>query len=113
MVIPSTPGLPLFLRTRFHAISRFSRLHASSINCSAEAGLSGVGFAVDGSALEKPPERASPSRAGSKATEQWIFCRLPFMSRQSYLPLPIVRAFSHRFRLGLSVAPPSGVAVPH
>src|SRR6516165_6408570 len=44
--------------------------------------------------------------AGSKASEYWIFCRIPLMSRQSYLPLPIVRAFGHRFRLGLSVAPP-------
>src|SRR5271165_7018892 len=113
MVIPSTPGPPLFLRTRFHAVSRFSRLHASSINCSAEAGLSDVGSAADGSALGEPQGRASPSPAGSKATDQWIFCRFPFMSRQSYLPLPIVRAFSHRFRLGLSVAPPSGVGVPH
>src|SRR5271157_3094830 len=51
--------------------------------------------------------------AGSKATEQWVFCRFPFMSRQSYLPLPIVRAFSRRSRLGLSVAPPSGIGVPH
>lgn len=31
------------------------------------------------------------------------------MSCQSYLPLPIVRAFSHRSRLGLSVAPPFGL----
>ena len=50
MVIPSTPGLPLFLRTRFHALSRFSRSHTSSISCSAEAGLSGAGFATSGSA---------------------------------------------------------------
>jgi len=35
------------------------------------------------------------------------------MSRQSYLPLPIVRAFGHRSRLGLSVAPPFGLGVPH
>ena len=28
---------------------------------------------------------------------------------QSYLPLPIVRAFTHRSRLGLSVAPPFGL----
>src|SRR6516162_7232513 len=35
------------------------------------------------------------------------------MSRQSYLPLPLVRAFGHRFRLGLSVAPPFGLGVPH
>src|SRR6516165_4509577 len=75
MVIPSTPALPLFLRTRFHAVSRFSRLHTSSISCSAEAGLSGVGFAADGSALAELPEKASPSPAGSKATEEWVFCR--------------------------------------
>jgi hypothetical protein len=31
------------------------------------------------------------------------------MSYQSYLPLPIVRAFGHRSRLGLSVAPPFGL----
>src|SRR5215831_5765721 len=31
------------------------------------------------------------------------------MSCQSYSPLPIVRAFEHRFRLGLSVAPPFGL----
>ena len=35
--------------------------------------------------------------AGSKASEYWIFCRLPIMSRRSYFPLPIVRAFAHRF----------------
>src|ERR1022692_4688324 len=47
MVIPSTPGPPLLLRTRFHALSRFSRSHTSSINCSAKAGLSGAGFAIN------------------------------------------------------------------
>jgi len=35
------------------------------------------------------------------------------MSCQSYLPLSIVRAFGHRSRLGLSVAPPFGFGVPH
>ena len=49
----------------------------------------------------------------SKASEYWVFCRLPLMSCQSYLPLPIVRAFGHRSRLGLSVAPPFGLGVPH
>jgi hypothetical protein len=29
------------------------------------------------------------------------------------LPFLIVRAFGHRFRLGLSVAPPFGCGVPH
>ena len=40
----------MLLRTRFQALSRFSRLHTSSISCSAEAGLSGAGFATSGSA---------------------------------------------------------------
>jgi hypothetical protein len=34
------------------------------------------------------------------------------MSCQSYLPLPIVRAFSRRSRFGLSVSPPFGPGVP-
>jgi hypothetical protein len=37
------------------------------------------------------------------------FGRSPFLRCQSYLPLPIVRAFVRRFRLGLSVAPPFGL----
>src|SRR5713101_2811404 len=45
IVIPSTPGPPLLLRTRFHALTRFPRAHTSSISCSSQAGLSGVGFA--------------------------------------------------------------------
>jgi hypothetical protein len=41
------------------------------------------------------------------------------MSRATYLPFPLiplrgtVRAFAHRSRLGLSVAPPFGFGVPH
>src|ERR1700726_2302327 len=106
MVIPSTPGLPLFLRTRFHALTRFSRSHISSINCPVTAGLSDIGFAMNGSVPWYPLTGVSPWSTGSKANEYWIFCRVPFMSSQSYLPLPIVRAFGHRFRLDLSVAPP-------
>jgi hypothetical protein len=40
------------------------------------------------------------------------------MSRTAYLPFPLfplqgtVRAFDHRSRLGLSVAPPFGMGVP-
>jgi len=37
------------------------------------------------------------------------FGRNPFLRCQSYSPLPIVRAFDSRFRLGLSVAPPFGL----
>ena len=44
MVIPSTPGLPLLLRTRFHALTRFPRSHTSSISCSAQAGRFGCGL---------------------------------------------------------------------
>src|SRR5215831_4372663 len=113
MVIPSTPGLPLLLRTRFHALTRFPRSHTSSISCSAQAGRSGAGFATGGSVPWCSRPGASPPPAGTKASEYWIFRRIPLMSRQSYLPLPIVRAFGHRFRLGLSVAPPFGVGVPH
>src|SRR5271170_5130252 len=109
MVIPSTPGLPWFLRTRFHALWRFSPSHTSSIGCSVTAGLSGAGFATNGSALGWPLTGVSPRPCGSKASEYWVFCRFPLMSCQSYLPLPIVRAFTHRSRFGLSVSPPFGL----
>ena len=46
--------------------------------------------------LWQPPTGDSPWCAGSKASEYWIVCRVPVMSRQSYLPLPLVRAFGHR-----------------
>ena len=38
-----------------------------------------------------------------KANASWVFCRGPSMSRGTYWPLSSVRAFDHRFRLGLSV----------
>jgi hypothetical protein len=37
--VEGTPGLPLFLLTRFHALSRFSRSHTSSISCSVKADM--------------------------------------------------------------------------
>src|SRR6202008_1065167 len=113
MVIPSTPGLPLLLRTRFHALTRFPRSHTSSISCSGQAGRSGAGFATGGSVPWCPRPGASPPPSGTKASEYWIFCRVPLMSCQSYLPLSIVRAFGPRFRLDLSVAPPFSLGVPH
>src|SRR5262249_55660037 len=60
-----------------------------------------------------PRPGASPRPSGTKASEYWIFCRVPLMSCQSYLPLSIVRAFGPRFRLDLSVAPPFSLGVPH
>ena len=38
-----------------------------------------------------------------KASLNWVFCRCPSMSHESYLPLSSVWAFDHRSRLGLSV----------
>src|SRR6516225_8898594 len=95
MVIPSTPGLPLFWRTRFHALTRFSRLH-TSINCSVKAGLSSAGFATDGSVPWCPRTGVSPWSPSSKASEYWIVCRVPVMSpsptchSHSFGPLAIV-----------------------
>src|SRR3954447_23968430 len=109
MDMPSTPGPPWFLRTRLHALRRFSPSHTTSISCSVTAGLSGAGFAMAGSALGDTTTEASPRSLGSKASEHWVFCRFPLMRCQSYLPLPIVRAFTHRSRLGVSVAPPFGL----
>ena len=40
-----------------------------------------------------PAVGASPLPSCMKARCIWFFCRLPPMSRRSYLPLPIVRAF--------------------
>ena len=66
--------------------------------CSVKAGLSGAGFATTGSAPWEPVTRASPWCADAKASEHWIVCCIPVMSRQAYLPLPVVRAFGQRFR---------------
>ena len=49
---------------------------------------------MSGSALGDPTARVSPRPFGAKASESWVFCRFPLMRGQSYLPLPIVRAFT-------------------
>ncbi|MGF6313358.1 hypothetical protein ABIB82_007496 [Bradyrhizobium sp. i1.8.4] len=99
MVIPSTPGLPLFLLTRFHALSRFSRSHTSSISRSVKAEFSVADFAMNGSV----------SRRGFtpvlRFQGQHLLVVLPLSIHEIpvLLALSIVRAFSHRFRLRLSV----------
>ena len=101
MVSPSTPGPPLFLRTRFHAFSRLLRSHTSSMSWSSVAGRSVVRFAVGGSVPGRSAARGSPRRADAKARRccvYWIVCRGPLMSRESYWPLPIVRAFGESLR---------------
>ena len=101
MVSPSTPGLPLFPRTRFHAVSRLLRSHTSSMSWSSAAGRSVVRFAVSGSVPWRSAAEGSPRRSGAKARRNcvcWVFCRGPLMSRESYWPLPIVRAFDRSLR---------------
>src|SRR3981081_4303331 len=75
-------------------------------------GFSVADFAMNGSVSSSPRAGASPRSFGSKASSCWLFCRFLFTRYQSYLPLSIVRAFSHRFRLRLSVSPPFGLGVP-
>ena len=90
MVIPSTPGLPWFLRTRFLALWRFSPSHTFSISCSVTAGLSGTGFATNGSALGWPLTGVSPRPYGSKASEY-----LGFLSLSTH-ELPVLLGTAHR-----------------
>src|SRR6266436_10158457 len=107
IVIPSTPGLPLLLRTRFHALSRFPRSHTSSINCSTQAGLSGTGFATSGPLV-------TANRGFTPVfwyQGQRVLELLPLSTHE----LPFLLATLGRsglrssFRLGLSVAPPFGL----
>jgi hypothetical protein len=73
------------------------------------AGLSGSIIALTGSAPALPTTEASPRSLHGRVGWRRIFCRVPLMRFRTYLPLPIVRAFDHHFRLGLSVAPPFGL----
>src|ERR1700730_16508413 len=77
--------LPLFLLTRFHALSRFSRSHTSSISCSVKAEFTVADFAMNGSVSPSPRAGASPRSFGSKASICWLFCRFLFTRYQSYL----------------------------
>src|SRR5215467_13254213 len=107
-VIPSTPGLPLLAFTCFNAAFRFSRSHTSSISRFVLAGFSGPLVAPDDSVSSLPASRASPVSAEKKSSSIWIFCCLSSVRLMAYWPLLLVRAFGHRSRLGLSIAPPFG-----
>src|SRR5213083_2712746 len=109
MVIPSTPGPPLLLRTRFHALSRFPRSHTSSINCSAQSRAFGCwlrhgwfGPLVTANRGFTPAFRYQGQR---------VLDLLPLSTHE----LPVLLATLNRsglqssFRLGLSVAPPFGL----
>src|SRR6266404_9253783 len=108
-VIPSTPGLPLLAFTRCNAAFRFSRSHTSSINRFVLAGFSVPFVAPDASVPSLPASRASPVGAEEKSSCIWIFCCLSSLKLMAYWPLLLVRAFGHRSRLGLSIAPPFGI----
>jgi hypothetical protein len=108
MVIPSMPGAPLLPRTRCHARTRFSRSHTSSMRCIVVAGLSGSVTAMLGSAPASPTTEASRQPVDARFGCCRLFCRDPLIRCRSYLPLPIVRAFDHRFWFDRSRAAPFG-----
>src|ERR1019366_8057614 len=73
------------------------------------AGFSVPVIAPDGSAPSLPASRAAPVSAEEKSSSIWVFCCLSSLRLMAYWPLLLVRAFGHRFRLGLSIAPPFGI----
>src|ERR1039458_10576995 len=103
MLTPSTPGLPLLALTCRNAAFRFSRSHTASINRFVLAGFSVPLIAPDDSVSSLPASRASPVSAEEKSSSIWIFCCLSSLRLMTHWPLLLVRAFGHRFRLGLSI----------
>src|ERR1017187_9992909 len=77
------------------------------------AGFSVPVIAPDGSAPSLPASRASPISAEEKSSSIWVFCCLSSLRLMAYCPLLLVRAFGHRFRLGLSLLRLSAFGVPH
>ena len=51
----------------------------------------------------RPACRASPVGVDEKSSLNWMFSRLSLFEIHVLLASPLVRAFSHRSRLGLSV----------
>src|SRR5271154_6280009 len=102
-VIPSTPALPLFAFTRCNASFRFSRSHTSSINRFVLTGLSGS-FAVESDSVSSlPASRGFTRRRGREV--QFFLNILLHVAPEIHVLIdsPLVRAFNHRSRLGLSV----------
>ena len=93
--MPSTPGAPLLRRTRASAFFRLPGSTTASINgCCPAAGRSGSACAVWASVPWVSGLRASPFATGSKASSNWMFCRLVRMSVAVLLTLSVVRAFA-------------------
>jgi hypothetical protein len=92
-VIPSTPGLPCFYRTRFNATRKLSRAHIVSIRSSPNIGRSVLSLAMGKSAF------APGSQGFTSASRLEVLARtcLPFilpLRASAYLPLHTVWAFS-------------------
>ena len=92
-VIPSTPGLPRFPRTRASARLQLSRSQARSIHCSSLAGLSSRRLAALGSVPSPATSGASPPPSTGKASTSWMFCRFPLTRNAVLLASPFVQAF--------------------
>src|ERR1017187_952284 len=104
---PPTPATPPCVRS-VHGGSRRLRWHSSNKD-GMRGGFSVPAIAPDGSAPSLPASRASPVSAEEKSSSIWVFCCLSSLRLMAYWPLLLVRAFGHRFRLGLSIAPPFGI----
>ena len=93
-VIPSTPGLPRFPRTRASARLQLLRSQARSIHCSSVVGLSSRRPAVCGSVPSPVASGASPPPSTGKASTSWMFCRIPLTRNAVLLAPPSVQAFA-------------------
>ncbi len=87
------------LRTRFHALTRFSRSHTSSISCSAEAGPSDVGCALHPRRHQCDRRGDEPARAARHDDETARVNRgtvVPSLAGgRGYLPRPWI-GMAHR-----------------
>ena len=92
-VIPSTPGLPRFPRTRASACFQLSRSQTRSIHCSLIAALSSRRPALRGSVPSSVPSGASPLSSTGKASTSWVFCRIPLTRNFALLATPVIQAF--------------------
>ena len=104
MLIPSTPGPPLFRRTRFHAFFKFSRWQISSIKCTSHPGGFGVSFRHPRFDTSAPKRRGCTPSVGFKGQRQLPV--LVFLPRSAH-ELQVLLTALYRSGLHLSFpAPP-------
>src|ERR1700722_1308160 len=101
-VIPSTPALPLFAFTRRNASFRFSLTYF--LHPSIRAGWA-FGLIHHRGRFGLFPSRFAGFTRWRRREVQFGLGILPHVAPEIHVLLaaPLVRAFSHRFRLGLSV----------